>query len=179
MYVWMVKPPSPVLVSIEIDKLTNSIEQVTTGAAFETNVSLVSPADLKTIIKANGWLFNWRNEVKYPARQVFKLTLMDEPNQLQGLISIEIKADHVFMHLIESAPFNLGKNKIYVGVPGNLVAHACRLSFEHGHDGYLSFVSKTKLFDHYATTLGATRAGGQTMIINTAAALVLTRKYFN
>jgi hypothetical protein len=30
--------------------------------------------------------------------------------------------DHLFMHLIESAPFSKGKNKIYVGVAGNLVA---------------------------------------------------------
>jgi len=148
----MVKLPRSIPVSIEIDKLTNSIEQAATGAAFDTSVSVVSLADLKTIIKANGWLFNWRSEIKHPTRQVFKLTIINEPGQIQGLISMEIKADHVFMHLIESAPFNLGKGKTYVGVPGNLVAYACRLSFEHGHDGYLSFVSKTKLFDHYATT---------------------------
>jgi hypothetical protein len=36
-------------------------------------------------------------------------------------------ADHVFMHLVESAPFNKGKTKLYSGVPGNLVAFACKV----------------------------------------------------
>jgi hypothetical protein len=40
------------------------------------------------------------------------------------------------MHLIESAPFNKGKNKVYAGVPGNLVAFACKLSFQRGFEGY-------------------------------------------
>ena len=52
------------------------------------------------------------------------------------------------MHLIESAPFNLGKEKIYLGVPGNLVAFACKLSFQRGGEGYVSFLSKTKLIEH-------------------------------
>jgi hypothetical protein len=49
------------------------------------------------------------------------------------------------MHLIESAKFNKGKNKIYIGVPGNLVAFACKLSFDKGYDGYLAFDAKTVL----------------------------------
>ena len=83
------------------------------------------------------------------------------------------------MHLIESAPFNKGKNKVYTGVPGNLVAFACKLSFQRGFEGYLSFLSKTNLIDHYEKTLGAINAGGQLMVINTAAALRLTNKYFD
>ena len=83
------------------------------------------------------------------------------------------------MHLIESAPFNKGKNKVYAGVPGNLVAFACKLSFQRGFEGYLSFLSKTNLIDHYEKTLGAIHAGGQLMVINTTAALRLTNKYFN
>lgn len=172
------KAPRLTPIGIEIDKLTNSIENVATGESLETIVSPVLTADLKAVTKASGWLFNWSKEIKYPARQVFKLTLANEPGRVQGLVSVEIKADHVFMHLIESAPFNLGKGKTYVGIPGNLVAYACRLAFEHGHEGYVSFVSKTKLLDHYAATLGAARAGGHNMIINTAAALILTQKYF-
>ena len=82
------------------------------------------------------------------------------------------------MHLIESAPFNIGKNKVYVGVPGNLVAFACRLSFQRGFEGYLSFLSKTNLINHYEKSLGAIHVGGNLMVINTNAALKLTNKYF-
>ena len=178
-YIWDVKIPSLSLIGIEIDKLTNSIENAVTGEAFETTVLPVPAAGLKTTTKKNGWLFNWREEARQPGHQVFKLTTDDNPNVVQGLISLEIMVDHVYMHLIESAPFNLGKRKMYVGVPGNLVAHACKVAFEHGHEGYVSFVSKTSLVGHYAATLGAKLIGGRTMIIDTAAALKLTSQYFS
>ncbi len=46
-------------------------------------------------------------------------------------------------------------------------------------EGYLSYLSKTNLIDHYEKTLGAIHAGGQLMVINTNAALKLTNKYFD
>ena len=82
------------------------------------------------------------------------------------------------MHLIESAPFNLGMNKLYVGIPGNLVAFACRISFHRGFEGYVSFTAKTILIEHYQKTLGAKSIGGNLMVINTEAALNLIDKYF-
>jgi hypothetical protein len=75
-----------------------------------------------------------RLNFKEPARDTYKLTIVGNPNIIQGLISIEVKNDHVFMHLVESAPFNKGKTKVYSGVPGNLVAFTCKLSFQRGHE---------------------------------------------
>jgi hypothetical protein len=43
---------------------------------------------------------------------------------------------------------------------------------------YISFTAKTKLIDHYVTTLGAYHFGGHLMIINTIAANKLIDKYF-
>jgi hypothetical protein len=53
-------------IDINIDKLTNSIENVITGDSFQTDVSLIDKFDLKTITKNSGWLFNWKNEYKHP-----------------------------------------------------------------------------------------------------------------
>jgi len=106
------------------------------------------------------------------------LTIVNNPSIIQGLISLEVKIDHVFMHLVESAPFNKGKNKVYNGVPGNLVAYACKLSFQRGHQGNVSFISKSELIQHYIKTLGAIHFGGRLMIIETQAALKLIDKYF-
>ena len=61
---------------------------------------------------------------------------------------------------------------------GNLVAYACKVSFQNGFDGYLSFTAKTKLIDHYIKTLEAYHFGGHLMIINTIAANKLIDKYF-
>ncbi|MDZ7606715.1 MAG: hypothetical protein U5K79_14260 [Cyclobacteriaceae bacterium] len=78
------------------------------------------------------------------------------------------------MHLIESAPFNKGKTKMYAGVPGNLVAFACKLSFQRGHEGNISFISKSQLIKHYKKEY----AWGRLMIIETQAALKLIDRYF-
>lgn len=161
-----------------VDKLTNSIENVVTGDSFPTDITLISAADLKTITKKNGWQFDWKLELKQPEKDVYKLTIVNNQSIIQGLISLEIKSDHVYMHLVESAPFNKSNTKIYSGVPGNLVAFACKLAFQRGHEGNVSFFSKTQLVQHYIDTLGAIHFGGRIMIIDTNAALKLINKYY-
>ncbi|KAA5533686.1 hypothetical protein F0919_14210 [Taibaiella lutea] len=161
-----------------IDKLTNSIENVITGDSFQTEVSVISASDLKNITKKNSWLFNWKFEYQQPEREVYKLTIAGNAHIIQGLISLEVKSDHVYMHLVENAPFNKGKIKMYTGVAGNLVAFACRLSFQRGNDGNVSFLSKSQLVQHYEKTLGAIHFGGRVMIIETRAALKLIGRYF-
>ena len=161
-----------------IDKLTNSIENIQTGDSFPTNITLMSVADLKSVSKKNDWQFDWKYELKQPEREVYKLTIPNNISIIQGLISLEIKTDHIYMHLVESAPFNKGKSKVYSGVPGNLVAFACRLSFQRGYEGNVSFISKTQLINHYINTLGAFHFGGRLMIIETRAAVNLIGKYF-
>ena len=158
-------------IDIEIDKLTNSLENLITGDNFPTDIVITDLNDFKSITKKEGWLFDWKSEFKMPDRDVYKLTIVNNQTVIQGLISLSVKTDHVYMHLIESAPFNKGKDKVYAGVPGNLVAFACKLSFQRGFKGYLSFLSKTNLINHYEKTLGATHVGGNLMIINTVAAL--------
>jgi hypothetical protein len=112
-----------------IDKLTNSIQNIVTGDNFATDISLITMVDLRTVTKKNNWQFDWKWEFKQPQRDVYKLTIVNNQSVIQGLISLEIKSDHVYMHLVESAPFNKGKTKVYAGVPGNLVAFACKLAF--------------------------------------------------
>ncbi|WP_339810037.1 hypothetical protein [uncultured Imperialibacter sp.] len=113
---------------IEIDKLTNSIVNTISGDSFPTDVHPITKADLKNTTRKNGWLFKWASEFKLADRQVFKLTIRNNPGIIQGLISISDYGDHYYLHLIESAPFNLGKGKLYEGVPGNLCAFTCKTS---------------------------------------------------
>ena len=173
------KRPNAILLDVEIDKLTNSIENIVTGEAFATVVVPVSAADLKTTIKKNGWLFNWRAETQQPGHRVFKLTTIYNPQVIHGLASVEVRSDHVRLHLVESAPFNKGQTKVYAGVPGNLFAYACKLAFETGHEGNVAFVAKTQLIAHYTASLGAVHVGGHLMILDTKAAHALINRYFN
>lgn len=161
-----------------IDRLTNSIYNVISGDSFSTEVSIVSKADFKHITKKNGWTFNWKSEFENNVKEVYKVTISNNPNIIQGMISLKMEADHVYMNLVESAPFNIGKNKLYEGVAGNLVAYACKVSFQKGFEGFVAFDAKTKLIQHYEKTLGAYTLGGQRMIIPTRPAQILIDKYF-
>ncbi len=161
-----------------VDKLTNSIENVITGDSFQTEISVLSKTDLKGITKSMGWTFNWKTEFNDLVKEVYKLNIVNNSTIIQGLISLEIKADHIYMHLVENAPFNRGKSKMYSGVAGNLVAFACKLSFQRGHQGNIAFISKTQLIDHYVKTLGAFHIGGRVLVIESKAAQILIDKYF-
>ena len=161
----------------EVDKLTNSIENASTGEVFDTVVVRLTSRDLVFIHKSE-WQFDWGKELKDKTKEVYKLTTENNPTIIQGLLSIEDKEDHVFMHLIESSKFNKGKDKIYFGVPGNLVAFACKVSFDKGYQGFLAFDAKTALIKHYQETLRATHFRGLRMFIETTAALRLISQYF-
>jgi hypothetical protein len=55
--------------------------------------------------------FNWSEEFKNPVRDIYKLTIAGNSKIIQGLVSLEVKSDHVYMHLVENAPFNKVKLK--------------------------------------------------------------------
>jgi hypothetical protein len=130
------------------------------------------------IIKKSEWQFDWKLEFTTPKNEIYKLTTINNQASIQGLLSIEDKEDHIFMHLIESAKFNKGKNKLYYGVPGNLVAFACKVSRDKGYEGYVAFDSKTVLIEHYKQTIRATQLIRQRMFIDPVAADKLITRYF-
>lgn len=79
------------------------------------------------VIRKNGWYFNWASELADNNKEVFKLTIPNNPTTIQGLLSLSLKPDHVDMPLLENAPFNIGQNKLYNGVAGNLLAHGSKV----------------------------------------------------
>jgi hypothetical protein len=118
-------------------------------------------------------------ELSDPKKEVYKLIIVNIPNIIQGLLSLTIETDHIYMNLLESAPLNIGQTKEYQGVAGNLVAFACKRSFECGFDGNVAFTAKTKLIQHYIQTLGARIIAGQRMAILENEARFLINKYYN
>jgi hypothetical protein len=161
-----------------IDKLTNSIEVAATGESFATVLTRLTSSQ-KRELKKKDWLFDWPSELAIERRHVYKLTTVVEPKLIQGLISLEVDTDHIFVYLVESAALNQGTQKRYLGVAGNLFAWACRLAFEQGYEGYVAFDAKTALLTHYQQALGAQRMGrGLRMYLATKAATELVTRYF-
>lgn len=165
-------------VSIRVDKLTRSIEEVGTGQRHETVVLRLQTEDAGTIKKTQ-WLFDWRAELWEPGREVYKLCRTGEPKVVQGLLSLEDRKDHVYVHLVENAKRNRGRSKMFAGVAGNLFAFACKMAFEKGYKGDVAFTSKTRLVDHYETTLGAKRIFGNRMFLGGDVAQSLVITYFS
>jgi len=162
----------------EIDKITESIENADTGETLNTLVLPVTQDDLKETSKKNGWLFNWKMELAEPEHHVYKLVAEKEPHTIHGLVSLEKLEDHVYMHLVENAPFNRGKGKKYLGVCGNLTAFGCKLSKDYGFDGVIGFEPKTALIPHYQKTLGAVMISERKMAVFEEDSQVLLDKYF-
>lgn len=164
--------------SFIIDKLTDSILNTISGDSFQTEVSRMTSVDLKVAVKKNGWNFDWKSEFNDLKKEVYKLTIVNNSNIIQGLLSLTIEQDYIYINLLESSPFNIGKNKLYEGVAGNLVAFACKVSFQKGFDGFVAFTAKTNLIKHYEESLGAFHFKNQRMIIETEASKKLVKKYF-
>ncbi len=161
------------MINIEINALTNSIQDRITGQEFETNVIEVTFEEIRTL---TNWNFDWQKE--YNQFKVYKLVLAKATSEIQGLISFQVRKGYVYASLMESAPVNFGKSKKYVGVAGNLIAFACKISFENNNDGFVNFIAKSALIEHYRKTLNAVVISGQNMMIETDAATVLVKRYF-
>jgi glycine cleavage system H lipoate-binding protein len=67
-----VKKPKKILVEIEIDKLTNSIENTVSGDVFDTDIFQLYSNDIKQINKAL-WQFNWQEQLKLNDRETYKM----------------------------------------------------------------------------------------------------------
>jgi len=163
----------------EIDKLTESIENVQTGESLETIVIPITADDLKELTRKNGWRFDWKIEFSDKDRQVCKLITKIEPNIIQGLVSFEKNEGFIYLHLIENSSNNIGSSKKYIGVAGNLVAYVCKMSVEYGYEGVVVFEPKTALIPHYEKALGAVLIGNRRMAIFEENAKVLINMYFH
>ena len=67
------------IINLEKESLGHSIENVLSGDSFPTEISPLTQNDLKQITKKNGWSFNWSLEYKNPSRDVYKLTIIQNP----------------------------------------------------------------------------------------------------
>lgn len=163
---------------VEIDGLTQSVVIARTGRSLQTRiVDWPALADYQRDLMRD-WRFDWFTEAADSSRRIAAL-LVAHSEAVEGLISFQPQVDHFFVHLIESAPHNVGTAKMYAGVPANLFAYVCRESDLAGHDGTVAFDSKTRLVKHYEASLGARRVGrSNRLYLDEAAADTLIRSYF-
>ena len=64
------KEPQNYILDFEVDKLTNSIENVSTGEKFDTSIMQLSFDVNAKEIKKSDWVFNWKKELQIPERRI-------------------------------------------------------------------------------------------------------------
>ena len=160
-------------IDIEIDKVTPCLEEVKTAMIVTTKYSKININEaFARQLKTEKWKFDWDRT----KGEVYQLTL-DSNRLIQGLISLEDGGSHIYVELVESAPKNIGKNKIYNGVGGHLFAIAAERSFELGYEGYITFKPKTALIKHYRDKLGAVMMPNGEMCLYGLVSAELIRRY--
>ena len=88
----------PIHLDFIVDKLTNSIQNTISGDSFATEVLRLTKTDLKLVTKKDGWNFDWKVELADNTKEVFKLTIPNNSRIIQGLLSLTLEPDHVYMH---------------------------------------------------------------------------------
>ena len=160
-------------IDILIDELTDCLVERETGKIVITYYK-----KRETPIKNkdyHGWKFDWSIPDKegYDIYELF----VEGDSTVQGRIAFRIDGGVADVDIVESAPHNIGRQGIYIGVGGHLFAIACQDSVEHGCDGFVAFTAKTNLIKHYIEALGAQVLNGQRMYIDEYAAKELISKY--
>lgn len=97
--------PNSYIIDFKPCTLKERILKRESGEIIDTEISLVTKADLKLFTKSRGWIFNWKHEFSQTGREVYKLTILGQPDITQGLMSLTVMLDHVYIHLLESAPY--------------------------------------------------------------------------
>ncbi|SED10304.1 hypothetical protein [Paenibacillus sp. GP183] len=139
----------------------------------------LQPYDVKQQIHNWDEAFDWTVYFGQPGVEVYKM-LITGNDVIQGAIALERKEDHVYIHLIESAPNNR-YDKEFDLIGEHLVAFACKRSMDIGYDGLVAFRSKTRprLLAYYIRDIHAQHIGGGHMIISESVAEELIMLYLS
>ncbi|MCB0854852.1 MAG: hypothetical protein KDD63_21675 [Bacteroidetes bacterium] len=155
--------------------------EANTGQKVKGIISRATLSDAPLI--KEGWSFNWQELLRTEGSTFFKITLIDSPDKIEGIVMLSIYfGEMVYMNNLELAPHNIGKQKKYDWVAGCLIAYGCRFSMEEGkgsYQGFLTFESKSKLIPLYEKKYGATCTLGQKMFIDIQQGEKLIKQYLS
>lgn len=136
-------------------------------------IELVSKEDYLFITEAD-YHFDWELEKN---NAVYKLKLPDD-DEILGLMSLKVVSseNRIEIILLASSVKNTGKNKIYKGIAGNLIAFACREAIRlYAENAFVSLHPKTELKSYYMAQYGFKNAGRQIYLESTPLFNLITK----
>jgi hypothetical protein len=131
------------------------------------------------LLKSRGWSFDWSKDAAGTVTDSSILKAVVFDGEIEGLIEYEIVRQdlYVFTHKLEIAPHNRGAGKKHEGVAGMMLAFVAKESFNSGCDGFVVFISKTRLYEYYQKQYGAKPLGGLKLYFDTEASEKLIKEY--
>jgi len=136
------------------------ITEISTGLKKAIIIKEAWDEDFKALTKKR-YSFSWK-ELKQTVR-VYQLQIAGEEDILgvMGVTDVPLEK-RIEIKLLASSVENIGKGKTYEGIPGCLIAHACRLAkMGYGELACVSLIPKTALKLHYIKKYMMTDAGWQ------------------
>jgi hypothetical protein len=137
-----------------------AIIEVATGRKLQSSVTPLVNADFKQITKKR-YFFDWKKE--RGISDLFKLTLKGESEILGLLALVDFPREfRMQIHLLCVSRENQGKDKIYEGIAGSLIAFAGRVAItKYFEQACISLLPKTELRSHYKSKYGMMDGGPQ------------------
>lgn len=121
--------------------------EVSNNKTHEIDIGKVDEADFAAITKKR-YFFDWKKEKTF---EVLKLTLTGEKDIL-GLVSFQCidEEKRIHIRLLTASEENVGRNKKYDGIIGNLLAYVARQAvLKYAEWACISLRPKTQLAEHY------------------------------
>jgi len=138
------------------------ISHIESASEIEVVISPLKDEDYKKITKSR-YYFNWKTEKE---NEVYKITVAGS-DEIIGLMSIIHfpEEQRIQINLLSVSKENRGKDKIYDGIAGNLIAYACREGIRlYAEAACVSLQPKTELKEHYMKRYGMADAGMQVFL---------------
>ena len=154
------------------------IKDTLTNKLIDAQILPATKSDMP--LKKDGWQFNWRQFYK-EGGMFYKIIIEKSSDQIEGIAMFSvIDNSRLYVNNIEVSPHNYGNKGKYDFVAGCLIAYGCKLSFKHGKNnyiGFLTFESKTSLISLYQNKYLATLAVNKIMFIDPENGQILIGRY--
>lgn len=108
---------------------------------------------------------------------IYKVYKIGEPDILQGLVAFRASPGVLECSNMETNKINQGVSALYSGLGKAIIALCCKISFDYGMDGFITFEAKNSLFAYYQR-YGAILVVGNRMAIETIPAKKMVDVYF-
>lgn len=151
-----------------------TITEVKSDKEYEIDISPVEHIDFKSITKKK-YFFDWKLEKEF---EILKL-IIKEQSEILGLVSYEVIPEEWRIHirLISVSVNNMGKDKVYKGVIGNLLTHLSKLAIKDFAElACVSLKPKGAIAQHYINEYGM-NVTGATLSLELDEILALIEKF--